>query len=241
TAKALVLKPGFLSKEFKIGRRAAYVPPVRLYVFISFVFFLVLSLTSGKHEDEGSKAAGETTNTLNMSFAKIPSSELAGLSDPQIDSVLRAHDMEPGFWNHYLARQVARMAASGRSEVNHMLIKGVSYMMFALMPLFGLMLFLFYRKTGEYYINCLVFSVHFHSFVFLLLTLDLLLGKFVDFFYLIAASILGVAVYLWLALKTTYAQRLFRTTLKTLTIGFIHLISIILSFMMMIFIGVLLF
>jgi hypothetical protein len=241
TAKALVLKPGFLSNEFKVGRRASYVPPVRLYVFISFVFFLVLSLTSGKHETEGSKITGETTNTLKMSFGNIPSSELVGLSDPQIDSVLKAHDMVPGFWNHYLARQVARMAESGRAEVNHMLIKGVSYMMFVLMPLFGLLLYLFYRKTGEYYINCLVFSVHFHSLVFLLLTVLLLLGKVVDYFYLIPTFVFVVGLYLWLALKTSYAQRPLRTALKTLAIGIIHLFSIIFSFMMTIFISVLLF
>jgi hypothetical protein len=241
TAKALVLKPGFLSNEFKIGRRAAYVPPVRLYVFISFVFFLVLSLTSGKHTAEGTKTSGETTNTLKMSFGNIPSEELIGLSDPQIDSVLKAHDMEPGFWSHYLARQVARMSEGGRAEVNHMLIKGISYMMFVLMPLFALLLYLFYRKTGEYYINSLVFSVHFHSFVFLLLTIIVLLGKVAGLWTLTLATVCIVAVYLWLALKTAYDQKALRTTLKTAAIGFLHLFSIVLSFMMVIFFSVLLF
>lgn len=47
TVRALLFKPGHLSNEFRAGRRAGYVPPVRLYVFISFMFFLVLSLTSG--------------------------------------------------------------------------------------------------------------------------------------------------------------------------------------------------
>jgi len=39
--KYLLFKPGFLSKEYMNGRRAAYLNPVRMYVFTSFFFFLV--------------------------------------------------------------------------------------------------------------------------------------------------------------------------------------------------------
>ncbi len=41
TIKYLIAKPGFLSKEYMIGRRAAYVNPVRLYIFTSAFFFLL--------------------------------------------------------------------------------------------------------------------------------------------------------------------------------------------------------
>jgi hypothetical protein len=41
TVKYLVVKPGFLSKEYMIGRRASYVNPVRLYIFTSAFFFLI--------------------------------------------------------------------------------------------------------------------------------------------------------------------------------------------------------
>jgi hypothetical protein len=39
--KDLVLKPGFLSKEYVRGKRASYLNPIRMYLFTSFVFFLV--------------------------------------------------------------------------------------------------------------------------------------------------------------------------------------------------------
>jgi hypothetical protein len=42
TIKALVLKPGFLTSEYIGGRRVRFVTPVRLYVFVSFVFFFCL-------------------------------------------------------------------------------------------------------------------------------------------------------------------------------------------------------
>lgn len=43
TLKLLLFKPGRLSAEFASNRRARYMSPVRLYLFSSFVFFLVLA------------------------------------------------------------------------------------------------------------------------------------------------------------------------------------------------------
>lgn len=39
TLKYLVIRPGFLTREYMAGRRVRYVNPIKLYVFISFVFF----------------------------------------------------------------------------------------------------------------------------------------------------------------------------------------------------------
>ena len=41
TIHHLILKPGFLSKEYMIGRRASYLHPIRMYVFCSAIFFLL--------------------------------------------------------------------------------------------------------------------------------------------------------------------------------------------------------
>lgn len=42
TLKPLIFKPGFLTKEYFCGRRVHYVPPLRLYLFISIIFFISL-------------------------------------------------------------------------------------------------------------------------------------------------------------------------------------------------------
>lgn len=39
--KDLILKPGFLSREYMRGKRTSYLNPIRMYLFTSFVFFLV--------------------------------------------------------------------------------------------------------------------------------------------------------------------------------------------------------
>lgn len=41
TMKTLLLKPGFLSEEFIKGRRASYLDPIRMYLFISGSFFIL--------------------------------------------------------------------------------------------------------------------------------------------------------------------------------------------------------
>jgi Protein of unknown function (DUF3667) len=47
TTKLLLLKPGLLPKEYLLGKRASYLHPIRMYVFTSFVFFLLFFTFSG--------------------------------------------------------------------------------------------------------------------------------------------------------------------------------------------------
>lgn len=44
TIKNLLLKPSTLTKEYLSGRRLSYLAPVRLYIFISFVTFLLIAM-----------------------------------------------------------------------------------------------------------------------------------------------------------------------------------------------------
>ena len=50
TVKDLFAKPGFLSGEYMVGRRASYLDPIRMYIFTSAFFFLIFfSLFDVKH------------------------------------------------------------------------------------------------------------------------------------------------------------------------------------------------
>lgn len=46
TIKLIVTKPGFLTKEFMNGRRVSYLHPIKLYVFTSAIFFIILFSTN---------------------------------------------------------------------------------------------------------------------------------------------------------------------------------------------------
>lgn len=48
----MLTNPGFLTVEYLRGKQMRYIPPLRLYIFISIVFFLILRIT--KQEIEAS-------------------------------------------------------------------------------------------------------------------------------------------------------------------------------------------
>ncbi len=51
TLKYLLFKPGFLAEEHTRGRRADYLHPIRLYIFVSAFFFLIMfSFYGNEHE-----------------------------------------------------------------------------------------------------------------------------------------------------------------------------------------------
>jgi Protein of unknown function (DUF3667) len=62
TVKDLIVRPGFLTREYVAGRRMSYLNPIRMYIFISAVFFVVLF--SGKEE----KAAHEEDNVHSVNL-----------------------------------------------------------------------------------------------------------------------------------------------------------------------------
>ncbi|MYC89157.1 MAG: DUF3667 domain-containing protein [Gemmatimonadales bacterium] len=64
TLKLLMFRPGSLTREFSRNRRAGFVSPVRLYIFASFVFFLLLSLLG----DIGEASANLTDESVDRSL-----------------------------------------------------------------------------------------------------------------------------------------------------------------------------
>ena len=45
TALSLFTRPGMAAREYSHGARSRYTPPIRMFLFVSFLFFLTLSLT----------------------------------------------------------------------------------------------------------------------------------------------------------------------------------------------------
>ncbi len=51
TLKFLIIRPGFLSREYMLGRRNSYLNPVRMYIFTSAIFFLIFFSIEKQDED----------------------------------------------------------------------------------------------------------------------------------------------------------------------------------------------
>jgi hypothetical protein len=237
TVRKLVLKPGFLTAEYIKGRRVRYVAPVRLYVFISFVFFLLLGLPDGKH----SKSKEDDPVGFSISYYGIKSLDLRGFTQIQIDSVMKKHDLNPTMINTYVLRQLVRIGSGGKEEFSHVLMKAISYMMFALMPVFALFVYVLHRKKELRYISTLIFSVHFHCFAFLILILCILVNRFIGISELFYAVPIIFPMYLFLAFRHVYGNSRFVTLLKILVIGLLYASSMAILFLVTIFISLLVF
>ena len=106
TVKYLLTKPGFLTKELIRGRRAAYLHPIRMYVFIAAFFFLIFFLIFNPSEI----MKREKSSELQLSeFMQADSSLRSGANSTQ-DSVMKAA-MERTIVN------IERKIASLRSEI----------------------------------------------------------------------------------------------------------------------------
>ncbi len=63
TMKPLMVQPGYLSKLYVEGKRVRFIHPIRLYIFISIVFFIVtLSEKKSHNQDEPAETSIDSKN-----------------------------------------------------------------------------------------------------------------------------------------------------------------------------------
>jgi hypothetical protein len=62
----LVFRPGFLTNEYFRGRRVHYVPPLRLYFFISIIFFITLGFFTDDSVDELVKLQQDESQSIQL-------------------------------------------------------------------------------------------------------------------------------------------------------------------------------
>lgn len=63
TLKPLLLKPGQLTKSYVEGKRVSFIHPIRLYIFVSIVFFI--AIFSGQKPEKDEIKETKTTTKLN--------------------------------------------------------------------------------------------------------------------------------------------------------------------------------
>lgn len=72
TLKYLLFRPGRLTKEYLAGKRVSYVNPIKLYIFVSFVFFLVLALVTHKSHDSDEDRKTEHRKDTVAAVSDVP-------------------------------------------------------------------------------------------------------------------------------------------------------------------------
>jgi len=186
---AIILSPGKITRDFNKGMHASYVSPVRLYIFITAIYFLVFAFNR-HHDDQISNlkvntgildlqtkgisvlAFGARDNMMHLSYDEVRLLEHAPVK--QIDSVLVLKQVPATWINRILAQKFSSFAltSDNRSYIGELVYKNISLSLFLLMPLFALLLRLMYWRKKILYIHHLVFALHYHSVLFFILLLS---------------------------------------------------------------------
>ena len=69
TIKDLLFKPGFLTRQYFAGRRTKYLNPLRMYFFISFIFFLVSYIKNNNEPAEAEDPNAQYANIVRQYLA----------------------------------------------------------------------------------------------------------------------------------------------------------------------------
>ncbi|HYJ41969.1 MAG TPA: DUF3667 domain-containing protein [Steroidobacteraceae bacterium] len=256
----LLARPGYLTREFFAGRRVRYLPPFRLYLVISLVFFLTVGLPEGAaitFDDEPTagrvekmnataealeKEAGPGSDALRIAAARIreqAAREKATLdsADPVVgaDGLSSKNAMtdfceefknpDPTASENYakLHAACAKITEDGGRELAKVVVHNIPKAMFVFLPLLALSMKPLYWRPKRYYVEHLLFLVHNHAFIFLVLTLLALFGMIpvvgehlglLDF-----AAWIYMLWYLFRGMRNYYGQGWWLTFLKYLQIG----------------------
>ncbi len=267
----LVARPGRLTDEYLKGRRARFMPPFRMYLVLSLVFFLVAFTDPREKFGILFEVPPEAAGPAAPSPATGP--DAAGIADPAAAERLRQEmladlerrdpdaagdDAPPGLnveldaggtgeircdiddadleeLPDFLARRltVERMQRvceqlkldDGRAFADGV-INAIPTALIVLLPVLAFVLAALYPLSRRYYVEHLLFLVHFHAFFFLLLTLQILFARAAAWTGLpdaarvltLVATSLYVPVYLFVAMRRVYGQGRFVTFLKFLVL-----------------------
>lgn len=273
TLAALLIRPGFLTKEYFAGRRIRYAPPIRIFIFVSFVLFLLLQsytnrglttvldsdLKDGKVKLDSSSMVladsilTEVKNEMSEEDKAVPDSILNkyGVNIDSADSAdvnfkinletfRDTRDLRQGLIKYSdrlekdletetdpekraEMREHIRLCRSPESAMAKIL-QYISWAFFLLLPILALLLKLIYIRRKFNYMRHLIFSIHIHSFIYLIMTLvvGLYMGIRGNIEWLTSILILAIPIYLVIAMKKFYGQSFGKVFLKFLVVSFLY-------------------
>lgn len=229
--RTLITKPGVLTLEFLQGRRVSYISPLRLYLFASVAYFLVAawapSVKVPGQTKDGSLRLQVTGDSLAASRPqRVAEAAREAIEDPdkltaaQRDSALRDLEGAPA-----IMRPMLRGLVADPKGYKQKIVQTLPKMLFVLLPVFALIVSLFYRKRR--YPEHLYFAIHLHTFVFVALTI-IALSKFAGeralaiLIPVSAAALLSIPVYSTIAFRRVYGGSIPSTLAKEAGIGILY-------------------
>ncbi len=284
TLVPLLIRPGRLTLDYLEGRRARYMPPFRMYLVLSVIFFVVaffdpqddLSLlfepepepVPEEVAEKEAAARSEAQEVLDELAAEgiIDADDAAALEDGDDSRITIYGDDEGGFNFHidpetgecttsgqdglpeWLQRRLTkerleetceRIGADEGKTLLNLVLDNIPVALIVLLPFMALVLKGLYPLSRRYFVEHLLFFIHFHAFFFLILTLQILFARFSGLVHLpepISILIMVIAsfyipVYLYKGMRLVYVQGHFFTFVKYITLVIAYITGATLTMM----------
>jgi hypothetical protein len=211
TLRLLVTRPGALTCDALAGRRARYIPPLRLYLTCSVIYFLLAAVSPGRGM------------TISFSVPEPGASKVGGairteMSDDERRAVIEAAENGPR-----LMRPLVRRSLQDPAGLQRDLLEAWPKVLFVLLPVFAALLALFYRRRP--FAAHVYFALHLHAFVFVAMTLSTI-AKFARSTPVTVAA--SLAVFIWIstyvhvALRRVYGGSQLMTMMKESGVGLLY-------------------
>ena len=208
----LIAKPGFLTREYWEGRRVRYIPPLRLFFFVTIIFMVMTSYFYGRYGERMKEAMIRPDRAL----ATFDSLEVANMPDSTMVTVPE--------WNREVtAKELEQMLASDRRQFLKanagldFVFRNLKYVTFFLLPVYALLFKLLYVRRKSYYIDHLIYVMHLQTFTYIVLSvLFIVPAIFPGTINSLVDIVLAITfVYVLLSLRYLYKQPWWKTVLKS--------------------------
>jgi hypothetical protein len=211
TLRLLVRKPGELTREFITGRHQQYIPPFRLYLAISILYFALSTLLpeSGMFDLDGSAPADNVDAPARAGVSEELKRELEaeGVPKERIEDAVNGDDnCKISFFGDTpnstdfeksLSRACEQMKKDGGKLFAERFAATAPKLMFVFLPLMAGVALLFYWRPRRLYAEHLVVFLHNHAFTFLLLAVTALLNEIAELGFPGAGALNVIMFLLW--------------------------------------------
>lgn len=237
TLAALLLRPGFLTREYLDGRRRRYIGPARLFLVSSLLLFATLKFATDSIEI-GQAIEVDVSKGPRV---KVEGSEKAGTTEKReradagdfltLDDDFNLNLSELAGTTGILRKPIARFNSLSRAQKAEQIKAGAlrygPYAMFALLPAMAALLKILYLgRSRRYptrpslYGEHLVFATHNHAFLFVAGSLITMLSEG----WLAGALATWMFVYLVWATRAVYGGRWLGMVVRATALAFAYLI-----------------
>lgn len=194
TIRNLLFRPSTLTKEYLSGKRLSYLAPVRLYIFISFITFLMIALFPShvtenldKSEKEISSKLMRKNKSVNNKIHVNKHIELTPMKE--IDSIQKYGKedeklSEFQYWAYEKAVHVTEKNTTVEiiEKFIESFVHNIPKILFIIMPFFAFVLWLFHNKKKWYYFDHGIFTLHYFSFLLLIFLILFIINKVIGLF-----------------------------------------------------------